>query len=253
MQVHKKGLVLQERGLPLQQLCVKLVDFGSAVHRLVCPTTMDVCCAGQCFLSRSRAVAWAGGMQKNWSLVAVVPLLFFALHRAVVCILDFPPPAYPSTSPHFCGVFFSFALLGHRGCRSWKHPTVVSTRHYRAPEIIMQLGWSYPADMWSMGCILVELVTGEVLFGMGQSQSDNTLAHLATMHQLLGPFPCAPVPSPVLYPTLEHATCLRARLSAFKVARALFCAGPPVSPVGIRVVLCSLHRAHQGSLALRGH
>ena len=37
VQVHKKGLVLQERGLPLQQLCVKLVDFGSAVHRLVCP------------------------------------------------------------------------------------------------------------------------------------------------------------------------------------------------------------------------
>jgi hypothetical protein len=172
-------------------------------------------------------------------------IIFFALHRAAVCILAFPPPPYPSTSPHFSGVFFSFALLGHRGCRSWRHPTVVSTRHYRAPEIIMQLGWSYPADMWSMGCILVELVTGEVLFGMGQSQSDNTLAHLATMHQLLGPFPCAPLPSPFLYPTLEHAACLRAYLSAFKVARALFCAGPPVSPVGIRVVLCSPQRAHQ--------
>jgi hypothetical protein len=65
VQVHKKGLVLQERGLPLQQLCVKLVDFGSAVHRLVCPTTMDVCCAGRCFLSRSRALALAGGMQKK--------------------------------------------------------------------------------------------------------------------------------------------------------------------------------------------
>ena len=79
---------------------------------------------------------------------------------------------------------------------------MVSTRHYRAPEIIMQLGWSYPADMWSMGCILVELLTGEVLFGLGQAQSDNTLAHIAAMHQLLGPFPCAaplPPPRPMLF------------------------------------------------------
>ena len=108
---------------------------------------------------------------------------------------------------------------------------MVSTRHYRAPEIIMQLGWSYPADMWSMGCILVELLTGEVLFGMGQSQSDNTLAHLATMHQLLGPFPSAPLPSPFLYPTLEHAAsrayeraCLLSKLHVPSSARVLLLA-----------------------------
>ena len=53
----------------------------------------------------------------------------------------------------------------------------------------MQLGWSYAVDMWSMGCILVELWTGEVLFGIGPSQADNTLAHLAAIHSLLGPFP----------------------------------------------------------------
>ena len=104
-QVHKKGLVMQDGGVALDQLQVKLVDFGSAVHR------------------------------------------------------------------------------------SWRHPSVVSTRHYRAPEIMMQLGWSYAVDMWSMGCILVELWTGEVLFGIGPSQADNTLAHLAAIHSLLGPFP----------------------------------------------------------------
>ncbi|VAI58051.1 unnamed protein product [Triticum turgidum subsp. durum] len=37
---------------------------------------------------------------------------------------------------------------------------VVSTRHYRAPEVILGLGWSYPCDIWSVGCILVELCTG---------------------------------------------------------------------------------------------
>ena len=43
------------------------------------------------------------------------------------------------------------------------HSTVVSTRHYRAPEVILGLGWSFEADIWSIGCILVELVTGMLL------------------------------------------------------------------------------------------
>jgi serine/threonine protein kinase len=44
--------------------------------------------------------------------------------------------------------------------------THVSTRPYRAPEIIScsDEKYSLPADIWSVGCILYELVTGEVLF-----------------------------------------------------------------------------------------
>ncbi|KAH9772963.1 serine/threonine-protein kinase AFC2 [Citrus sinensis] len=38
-----------------------------------------------------------------------------------------------------------------------EHNYIVSTRHYRAPEVILGLGWSYPCDMWSVGCILIEL------------------------------------------------------------------------------------------------
>ena len=44
------------------------------------------------------------------------------------------------------------------------HSTIVSTRHYRAPEVILGLGWTYPCDIWSCGCILVELATGDALF-----------------------------------------------------------------------------------------
>ncbi|PQP96876.1 serine/threonine-protein kinase AFC1 [Prunus yedoensis var. nudiflora] len=40
------------------------------------------------------------------------------------------------------------------------HSYVVSTRHYRAPEVILGLGWNYPCDIWSVGCILVELCSG---------------------------------------------------------------------------------------------
>jgi dual-specificity kinase len=27
------------------------------------------------------------------------------------------------------------------------HSAIVSTRHYRAPEILLSLGWSYPCDV----------------------------------------------------------------------------------------------------------
>ncbi|XP_057415160.1 serine/threonine-protein kinase AFC2 isoform X2 [Lotus japonicus] len=61
---------------------------------------------------------------------------------------------------------------------------IVSTRHYRAPEVILGLGWSYPCDTWSVGCILVELCTGEALF-----QTHENLEHLAMMERVLGPLP----------------------------------------------------------------
>lgn len=44
------------------------------------------------------------------------------------------------------------------------HSTIVSTRHYRAPEVILGLGWTFPCDIWSCGCILLELATGDALF-----------------------------------------------------------------------------------------
>ena len=52
----------------------------------------------------------------------------------------------------------------------------MSTRHYRAPEIILNLGWSFPCDIWSIGCILVEFFTGDALF-----QTHDNLEHLAMM------------------------------------------------------------------------
>jgi len=64
------------------------------------------------------------------------------------------------------------------------HSKIVSTRHYRAPEVILELGWSYPCDVWSIGCIIFELATGLTLF-----QTRETREHLAMMEQILGKFP----------------------------------------------------------------
>ncbi|KAF9519696.1 hypothetical protein BS47DRAFT_1288171 [Hydnum rufescens UP504] len=64
------------------------------------------------------------------------------------------------------------------------HSSVVCTRHYRAPEIILSLGWSYPCDAFSLGCILVEFYTGVALF-----QTHDNLEHLAMMEAVMGPMP----------------------------------------------------------------
>ncbi|KAH6567360.1 hypothetical protein BASA62_006184 [Batrachochytrium salamandrivorans] len=64
------------------------------------------------------------------------------------------------------------------------HRAVVSTRHYRAPEIILGVEWSYPCDVWSIGCILVELYTGKALF-----QTHDNLEHLRMIEVVLGTFP----------------------------------------------------------------
>mmetsp|Transcript_12167 Transcript_12167/g.16891 ORF Transcript_12167/g.16891 Transcript_12167/m.16891 type:complete len:169 (+) Transcript_12167:632-1138(+) len=46
------------------------------------------------------------------------------------------------------------------------------------------LGWSYPSDLWSVGCILAELLTGELLF-----KTHEDMEHLALMEKIVGPIP----------------------------------------------------------------
>ena len=42
--------------------------------------------------------------------------------------------------------------------------TYIQSRFYRAPEVILDLGYGYEIDIWSMGCILCELYTGNPIF-----------------------------------------------------------------------------------------
>jgi len=64
------------------------------------------------------------------------------------------------------------------------HSTIVSTRHYRSPEVILELGWSQSCDVWSIGCIIFELYTGYTLF-----QTHDNREHLAMMERILGSLP----------------------------------------------------------------
>uniref|UniRef100_G3NFY3 dual-specificity kinase n=1 Tax=Gasterosteus aculeatus aculeatus TaxID=481459 RepID=G3NFY3_GASAC len=82
------------------------------------------------------------------------------------------------------------------------HSTIVSTRHYRAPEVILELGWSHPCDVWSIGCILFEYYLGFTLF-----QTHDNREHLAMMERILGP-----VPSRMIRKTRKQKYFYRGRL-----------------------------------------
>ncbi|XP_010002697.1 PREDICTED: dual specificity protein kinase CLK1-like [Chaetura pelagica] len=77
--------------------------------------------------------------------------------------------------------------VGDFGCatRDYEHHcTVVTTRPYRAPEVILGLGWSQPCDVWSIGCILLEYYLGSPIFPVNEDKE-----HLAMMERILGPLP----------------------------------------------------------------
>ena len=48
---------------------------------------------------------------------------------------------------------------------------VTGKRFYRSPEVILGLSYTQKIDMWSFGCVVVEMHTGEPLFG-GSNQAD---------------------------------------------------------------------------------
>jgi dual specificity tyrosine-phosphorylation-regulated kinase 2/3/4 len=42
--------------------------------------------------------------------------------------------------------------------------TYIQSRFYRAPEVILGIPYEFGIDMWSFGCIICELVTGQPIF-----------------------------------------------------------------------------------------
>jgi len=71
-----------------------------------------------------------------------------------------------------------------------KFTSDIQTRQYRCPEVILGASYSTPADIWSLACILFELITGDYLFepksGKDYSRDED---HLALFQEALGKIP----------------------------------------------------------------
>ncbi|KAL8240457.1 hypothetical protein R6Q59_013812 [Mikania micrantha] len=100
----------------------------------------------------------------------------------------------PEAKPERCldGIDFRCKIvdLGNACCVDKPIVEEIQTRQYRAPEVILQSGYSFPVDMWSFSCTAFELATGEMMFapkpGPGFSEDED---HLALMMELLGKMP----------------------------------------------------------------
>uniref|UniRef100_A0A6B2LG58 non-specific serine/threonine protein kinase n=1 Tax=Arcella intermedia TaxID=1963864 RepID=A0A6B2LG58_9EUKA len=76
-------------------------------------------------------------------------------------------------------------------CWTHKHFTDdVQTRQYRAPEVILGAKYDTAIDIWSIACIVFELLTGDLLFEPKSGKTfDKNDDHLAQMQELLGKMP----------------------------------------------------------------
>ena len=60
--------------------------------------------------------------------------------------------------------------------------TYIQSRFYRSPEVILGLTYGMPIDMWSLGCILAELLTGYPIF-----PGENEQEQFACIMEVIGP------------------------------------------------------------------
>ncbi|CDO93047.1 unnamed protein product [Kluyveromyces dobzhanskii CBS 2104] len=82
------------------------------------------------------------------------------------------------------------ADLGNACWYDEHYTNAIQTREYRSPEVILDCQWGASADIWSLACLLFELLTGDFLFepqnGHSYTKDDD---HIAQIIELLGNIP----------------------------------------------------------------
>lgn len=65
-----------------------------------------------------------------------------------------------------------------------RQSSYIQSRSYRAPEVVLGLPYDGRIDVWSLGCVVAEMFTGEVTF-----QNDSIVSMLCRIEAICGPFP----------------------------------------------------------------
>ncbi|KAG9314559.1 kinase-like protein [Chiua virens] len=108
-----------------------------------------------------------------------------------------PSTACPTPQPHqsplgYTPLTIKIADLGNATPSKHHYTEDIQTRQYRSPEAILgRRDWGTRADVWSVACVVFELLTAEYLFdphGQGElfTKDDD---HMAQIIELIGDFP----------------------------------------------------------------
>ena len=88
-----------------------------------------------------------------------------------------PPPPSATLRPETIDFGSSCYITDHL-------TSYIQSRAYRAPEVILGMPYDQKIDIWSLGCVLAEVYTGQVLL-----HSDSVQTLLARAVGILGPVP----------------------------------------------------------------
>jgi serine/threonine protein kinase len=105
--------------------------------------------------------------------------------------------AHPKTSPpdlkDVSALMTTKTVVVDLGNACWTHRHFsedIQTRQYRAPEVLIGSKYDTSADMWSLGCMTFELLTGDLLFDPRAGEDyDRDEDHLAMFQELIGRMP----------------------------------------------------------------
>jgi serine/threonine protein kinase len=147
------------------RLCIVFELLCKTLYKLIKETNFSGIC-----LSNVKVFAWQ----------IIMALKFLSVPQLGIIHCDLKPENIMLVSSQKAGVkIIDFGS----SCKKLSKYRYVQSRYYRAPEVLLDLPYDLSIDMWSVGCVLAELLTGKPIFA-GKNDRDQ----LVQITNMLGPY-----------------------------------------------------------------
>lgn len=154
---HSKQLMLRSRLVPHARPCVHALRRSAATcagGRISAGKTPQKSTPLLSHRTSACSRAWGGCAQvlRSLAFLHALDLIHCDLKPENIMVAEFERPAVKIID------------LGSSCFRHDRLATYVQSRSYRAPEVLLKAPYGPKIDIWSLGAILAELLTGSVLF-----------------------------------------------------------------------------------------